>query len=401
MASNLVSIPSGWQKVAISNCVTERRKSPIKVDDAANYGPYPFFTSGEGVLQHNEALIDGETLFLATGGVANVKFFDGKAAYSTDTYALGAKDGYDTRFLYYLLLFLRDYINTNFFQGSGLKHLKKKDLKSFEIAVPSSKDEQKRISDTLFELDEAIAQTDALIAKYESIKKGLMADLLTNGIDTAGNIRSGATHKYKDSPIGRIPVEWECVEMSSLMTAIDAQPDHRTPPDVEDGVPYAGISDVDEHGHLLAEKCRRVGNNVLEKQKGIFTVEDGDIIFGKIGTIGQPKRLPVLKDGYAVSANVIVIKPKDNALFLYYSLKSDYVEKEVDLSIHSTSQPAFGMGKIRELLIKRPLRDEQGIIADIIKGIDDVVLEYTMESRKLSSISKGLLNDLITGKVRV
>ena len=401
MAANLVNIPSGWQRVAIGNCVTERRKSPIKVDDAANYGPYPFFTSGEGVLQHNEALIDGETLFLATGGVANVKYFEGKAAYSTDTYALGAKDGYDTKFLYYLLLFLRDYINTNFFQGSGLKHLKKKDLKSFEIAVPSSKVEQKRISDALSKVDEAIDQTDALITKYESIKKGLMADLLTNGIDAAGNIRIESTHQYKDSPIGRIPVEWECVEMSSLMTAIDAQPDHRTPPDVEDGVPYAGISDVDEYGHLLAEKCRRVGKNVLEKQRGIFTVEDGDIIFGKIGTIGQPKRLPVLKYGYAVSANVIVIKPKENALFLYYSLKSDYVEKEVDLSIHSTSQPAFGMGKIRELLIKKPLNDEQGIISDIIKGIDDVVLEYTMESRKLSSISKGLLNDLITGKVRV
>lgn len=91
MEINKIKIPQGWRKVSIGECVVEKKKSPIKVDDAANFGLYPFFTSGEAVLQHDCKLIDGENLYLATGGMANVKYFNGGAAYSTNTYVLGTK----------------------------------------------------------------------------------------------------------------------------------------------------------------------------------------------------------------------------------------------------------------------------------------------------------------------
>ena len=58
-------------------------------------------------------------------------------------------------------------------------------------------------------MDRAIEQTEALIAKQQRIKTGLMQDLLTCGIDQHGNLRSEETHQFKDSPLGRIPVEWE------------------------------------------------------------------------------------------------------------------------------------------------------------------------------------------------
>ena len=58
-------------------------------------------------------------------------------------------------------------------------------------------------------VDRAIEQTEALTAKQQRIKTGLTQDLLTRGIDEHGNIRSEKTHKFKDSPLGRIPVEWD------------------------------------------------------------------------------------------------------------------------------------------------------------------------------------------------
>ena len=99
MEINKISIPKGWRKIPIGECVVEKKKSPIKVDDAANFGQYPFFTSGEAVLQHDCKLIDGENLYLATGGMANVKYFNGEAAYSTDTYVLGTKENICTKFI--------------------------------------------------------------------------------------------------------------------------------------------------------------------------------------------------------------------------------------------------------------------------------------------------------------
>ena len=58
-------------------------------------------------------------------------------------------------------------------------------------------------------MDRAIEQTEALIAKQQRIKTGLMQDLLTRGIDEHDNIRSEQTHQFKDSPLGRIPMEWD------------------------------------------------------------------------------------------------------------------------------------------------------------------------------------------------
>ena len=72
------------------------------------------------------------------------------------------------------------------------------------------------IKEILSTVDKAIEQTEALIAKQQRIKTGLMQDLLTKGIDEHGNIRSEETHAFKDSPLGRIPVEWEVVELESI-----------------------------------------------------------------------------------------------------------------------------------------------------------------------------------------
>ena len=69
MAANLVNIPSGWVKKAIGECVFEKRKSQINVEDASDFGSYPFFTSGDSVLRFEQKLVDGENLYLADGAL--------------------------------------------------------------------------------------------------------------------------------------------------------------------------------------------------------------------------------------------------------------------------------------------------------------------------------------------
>lgn len=120
-----VNVPLDWRKVNLGDCFIEGKKSHIKVDDATGFGSYPFFTSGEDVLLHNEKLTEGENIYLSTGGNAVVKYYNGEAAYSTDTYVVTGKEKYSSKFLYYVLDYLTDYININYFQGSGLKHLQK------------------------------------------------------------------------------------------------------------------------------------------------------------------------------------------------------------------------------------------------------------------------------------
>jgi type I restriction enzyme S subunit len=76
--------------------------------------------------------------------------------------------------------------------------------------------EQRKIAQILETVDNAIEKTEKIIEKYKRIKQGLMQDLLTKGIDEKGNIRSEKTHKFKDSPLGRIPEEWEVVRLGEV-----------------------------------------------------------------------------------------------------------------------------------------------------------------------------------------
>lgn len=402
MVENQLHVPEGWDIEEFGNLITEKPKSNLKVSDATNFGGYPFFTSGDAVLEHNAKQVDGENIFIATGGVANVKYFKGDVSYSTDTFTISAKDKIETKFLYFFLLDMIKYININYFQGSGLKHLQKKDLRKHAIVFPKTSAEQQKIASILSKTDQAIAQTKALIAKYNRIKTGLMQDLLTKGIDENGNIRSEETHGFKDSELGRIPKEWEVEKLGNLIFAIDPQPDHRTPAIVTDGVPYVGISDFISNGEIDIKNCRRVGFDVLDKQRKAFSIDKGDLIFGKIGTIGKPKVLPCFSNQYfTLSANVILIKPIECPEFIYWTLMSEYINNQVSLAIHSTSQPAFGMEKIRNLDIITPKPVERILITNKISKLHELLKNEEIKLSKLQTLKTGLMQDLLTGKVRV
>lgn len=120
----------------LKDILTEAEKSAIQVGEAkTSNGEYPFFTSGATILKWNEPFVDGRNCFLNTGGNADVKFYVGKAAYSTDTWSISAKSEMSD-YLYLMLFSIKPELNQKFFQGTGLKHLQKPLLKDRAIYVP-------------------------------------------------------------------------------------------------------------------------------------------------------------------------------------------------------------------------------------------------------------------------
>lgn len=120
----------------LKDILTEAEKSSIQVGEAKiSNGKYPFFTSGSTILKWNEPFVDGRNCFLNTGGNADVKFYVGKAAYSTDTWSVSAKSEMSD-YLYLMLFSIKLELDQKFFQGTGLKHLQKPLLKDRPIYVP-------------------------------------------------------------------------------------------------------------------------------------------------------------------------------------------------------------------------------------------------------------------------
>lgn len=117
--------------------LVENDKSKVQVGEAKDSdGPYPFFTSGEAILHWKDHFVDGRNCFLNTGGNADVKFYIGKASYSTDTWCISANQDMED-YMYLLLLSIKPELDKKFFQGTGLKHLQKPLLKDRPIYIPN------------------------------------------------------------------------------------------------------------------------------------------------------------------------------------------------------------------------------------------------------------------------
>ena len=120
------------------NLIVEQPKSTIQVNQAqVSAGTIPFFTSGDAILTWPTPLVSGRNIFLNTGGNADVKFYIGDSAYSTDTWCITAKDDL-TDYLYLFLQSIKLELNLKFFLGTGLKHLQKPMLKDRPIYLPST-----------------------------------------------------------------------------------------------------------------------------------------------------------------------------------------------------------------------------------------------------------------------
>ncbi len=160
----------------LEQIIIENPKSSIMVKNAQKtQDKYPFFTSGDNILSYPKAIIDGRNCFLNTGGNAGIKFYVGKASYSTDTWCICTNEFSD--YLYLLLSSIKTHINQSFFQGTSLKHLQKNLLKKYPIYMPSVH-EIKKFNQIIMPLLTLISINTRTSKKLEQIRDFLLPLLL-------------------------------------------------------------------------------------------------------------------------------------------------------------------------------------------------------------------------------
>ncbi|MBC8230154.1 restriction endonuclease subunit S [bacterium] len=261
------------------------------------------------------------------------------------------------------------------------------EYKSVKLLCPPL-DEQYRITEILYTADEAIQQTEAVIAKLKQIKAGLLHDLLTCGLDEHGKLRDPIAHpeQFKDSPLGRIPKEWEVGTIQKLALNCD---NRRIPLKQEDrdkmqGIyPYYGASGIidmvddyifDGEYVLLGED----GENVVSRQLPLAFRASGKFWVNNHAHIYKPL-------------------PGVNIRFLTELLEA----KDYKPIISGSAQPKLTQHAINKLLFQIPLTAEQKRIAKVLNAHDTRIRAEEAYRDKLKQQKKGLMYDLLTGRVRV
>ena len=212
-----MTLPTKWTNKTLRDLATINygRDPSAILDDA---GEYPVYGTSGSERQGTGYHYEGESIILGRkGSIDRLRFAEGRFWTIDTAYFLSDFDDTVPKWLYYLLCSI-DLRALN--EATGVPSLSRDLLYKISTSTPPP-DEQAKIAEVLSTVDRAIEQTEALIAKQQRIKTGLMQDLLTRGIDEHGNLRSEKTHKFKDSPLGRIPVEWESASLAVFVPSAE------------------------------------------------------------------------------------------------------------------------------------------------------------------------------------
>jgi type I restriction enzyme S subunit len=346
--------------------------------------------------------INNEDLIFSWSASLFLKIWKNDFAYlNQHLFKVVPKDSIDKYFLKFLL---EDAIEDlkKVAHGSTMQHITRKELQKFEVKIPDSKKEQSTIAKVLTTVDQAIDQTEKLIAKYEKIKTGLMQDLLTKGIDEQGNIRSEETHEFKDSPLGRIPKEWEVGMVKEFLNYISYGFTNPMPT-TEEG-PFMITATNIFNGEIQFDTCRFTSKNDFEK---LLTPKSkpkiGDVLITKDGSLG---RLAIVnQENICINQSVALMRVKDEKItnvFFKKLLESPKYQKLIyDDSGGSTIKHIY-ITRLDKMNISIPTElGEQERINTVLKEHDSFLLSLKTDLKNLIKVKSGLMQDLLTGKVSV
>jgi type I restriction enzyme S subunit len=262
---------------------------------------------------------------------------------------------------------------------------------------------QRAIGALLRLVDEAIARTEAVIAKLKQVRAGLLHDLLTRGLDEHGQLRDPIAHpeQFQDSPLGHTPRNWEVKPCQGLcreiVVGIVVKPAQYY---VEEGIPVLRSANVRENGISLTDLVfvSPESNALLSKS----VLRTGDVVTVRTGYPGTSCVVPPHLDG-ANCVDLIISRPSGEIVpeFLALWINSPFGRDQV-LRVHGgLAQQHFNVGELKALLVAKPERDEQREMVRRVGVIDSQARIETDLCAKLQLLKSGLMADLLTGRVRV
>jgi type I restriction enzyme S subunit len=266
--------------------------------------------------------------------------------------------------------------------------------------------EQTKIGEILSKVDIAIEQTEALIAKQQRIKTGLMHDLLTRGIDERGNLRSEQTHLFKDSPLGRIPVEWEVKELSDCYGEPARNGLYKPKEFYGSGSSMAHMPQM--FRGLIVDVHSSVRVQVDRSEIARFGLQTNDLLIARRSLIsegaGRCSLVPEINEPTTFESSIIRVRLKQdrlNAKFANFFLNSEAGYRMRLPFIRQVAVSGVASEDVGQFLVPLPGADEQRRIVEFLTKSETLIASMVATANKLRSQKTALMQDLLTGKKRV
>ncbi|MGO2135089.1 MAG: restriction endonuclease subunit S [Marinobacter sp.] len=365
-----------------------------KIDIRNNPGPYPIYSSssknGGKMGEYGSFMFDEELISWSVDG-GGYFFHRPKHKFSVTNVSgyMRLSPEWDYRFTAYSLQFQHEYFSFDY-QTKAHPSV----IREFYLFPKVPLPEQQKIAAILSSVDDVIEKTRAQIDKLKDLKIGMMQELLTKGIGHS---------EFKDSPVGQIPTEWNIKTLGEVFALTSGSTPSRgqTSYFSTSANAHPWVKTMDLNGSTVSVTDEKVTDKALN-ESACKLLPPGTALIAMYGGWNQIGRSGVLGISAATNQAICALVSKglvDGYYANYWLTAMRPIWKSVAAS--SRKDPNITKQDVSDFLIAVPPVAEQQRIVERLNTFTDLIENKQVQLANYRDLKKALMQDLLTGKVRV
>lgn len=255
--------------------------------------------------------------------------------------------------------------------------------------------EQRAIATVLDSIDDAIEQTEAVIAATEQLRDSLLHQLLTRGVP-------GWHTAWKDVPgLGTIPADWDVVRLGEVAETITSGS-------------RAWSQYFRPNGAFFVRSQNIIGGRI-DRSDAIWVepppdgeaertrICEGDLL---ISITGEPGKTTVADSNLGqafVSQHVALVRLRDPQLSYFAGrfLQGSTGQKQLGRMAYGQTRPGLSLLNVGDTKIAVPTVAEQQAITGLLDSVDEALEQARNQTNVLQCLKESTADALLTGRVRV
>jgi type I restriction enzyme S subunit len=281
--------------------------------------------------------------------------------------------------------FLCLYVNSEFGQGyfetnqigGGQKNVNAGTLETMPIPLPPLP-EQKAIAQVLSTADAAVHTTEKLIAQKELRKKWLMQQLLT-GKKRLKGFEEEVKLKVVEHYLKEISERNKNLKITNVLSVTNSR---------------GFINQADQFDRVVASEDATNYKIVRKKQ---FAYNPSRVNVGSVDLLRD------FESGILSPMYVVFETDKSQLLpdYFYYQLKTQWFYGHIPMFVQGSVRDSLSFDGLCSMKFFIPSIEEQIAIAQVLQAADKEIRLLKAKAEKLREQKKGLMQVLLTGKVRL
>ena len=256
------------------------------------------------------------------------------------------------------------------------------ELKKIDIPLPDSLEEQEKIANFLFEIDNLIASAEAEIEKTKNFKKAMLQKMFPKDGESVPEIRFPG---FTD--------DWEQRKVSEI-TKFHKQGFYTTE-DYNESKKYYLLRGTDlTENKLILKDTPKI--DATEKDYQAFKTEVGDFLIVRSGTVGTYgivyEDIPAIFGSYLIDFR-FDMEQVTNEFFGYF-YQSESFKTQLRQIVQQSANTNINAENIKSTSIMLPSIDEQKRIGEYLGQIDNLITLHQRKANAYKKLKKAMMQQL-------